>query len=440
METTLLIFIGLIIGGIISWIIFVKYLGQKGTSGEKLNSEYISKDIYNKTKDDLEKKNNEYLELSKILARTEQDNIHLKEKLKESQKNIEKIQETFIKEFENLANKLLDDKSKKFLEINEKNIGDILTPLKEKIRDFEKKVEETHKEEIRERISLKKELEQIVKLNQQVSSDATRLTNALKGDSKIQGNWGEIQLELILEKAGLVKDVHFRKEETFKDDAGKNQRPDYVVNMPDEKNMILDSKVSLTAYENYFNEDDDVLKTKYLKEHLTSIKKHIDELGNKNYQTLYDINPPDYVLMFVPVEPALTIAFREDIRLFEKALDKNIVLVSVSTLLATLRTISYIWKQENQKRNVYEIARESGKLYDKFVGFIEDLIGVGKKLDDARGTYAEAMNKLVESPKKGDTIVGRIERIKLLGADASKSIPHQILSEINEEDEEEKEE
>ncbi len=440
METTLLIFIGLIIGGIISWIIFVKYLGQKGTSGEKLNSEYISKDIYNKTKDDLEKKNNEYLELSKILARTEQDNIHLKEKLKESQKNIEKIQETFIKEFENLANKLLDDKSKKFLEINEKNIGDILTPLKEKIRDFEKKVEETHKEEIRERISLKKELEQIVKLNQQVSSDATRLTNALKGDSKTQGNWGEIQLELILEKAGLVKDVHFRKEETFKDDAGKNQRPDYVVNMPDEKNMILDSKVSLTAYENYFNEDDDVLKTKYLKEHLTSIKKHIDELGNKNYQTLYDINPPDYVLMFVPVEPALTIAFREDIRLFEKALDKNIVLVSVSTLLATLRTISYIWKQENQKRNVYEIARESGKLYDKFVGFIEDLIGVGKKLDDARGTYAEAMNKLVESPKKGDTIVGRIERIKLLGADASKSIPHQILSEINEEDEEEKEE
>jgi len=431
METAILILIGLAIGATAAWFIAkYKFEGQRGISKDELDSKYISREIYTETKAELDQKERTLIEINKTLARTEQDNTHLKQKLDEQKKEIEKIQETFKIEFENLANKLLEDKSKKFLELNEKNIGDILKPLKDKIQEFEKKVEETHKEETRERISLKKELEQIVKLNQQVSEDANRLTKALKGDSKIQGNWGEIQLELILEKAGLEKDIHYRKQENLKDDTGKNQRPDYIINLPDSKNLILDSKVSLTAYENYFNTENDTEKVKYLKDHLVSINKHISDLSDKNYQTLYGINPPDYVLMFVPIEPALTIAFKEDTRLFEKALDKNIVLVSISTLLATLRTISYIWKQENQKRNVYEIARESGKLYDKFVGFIEDLIGVGKKLDDAKGTYLEAMNKLVESPKKGDTIVGRIERIKNLGADATKSIPQQILDRV----------
>ena len=433
METFIIIILSLFVGIFIGWYSSkLIYKGQMGISTNELDSNYIAKEFHLETKSSLDKKHEELLELNKTLARTEQDNIHLKEKLEDQKKEIEKIQETFKIEFENLANKLLDDKSKKFLELNEKNIGDILKPLKEKIQDFEKKVEETHKEETRERISLKKELEHIVKLNQQVSEDANRLTNALKGDSKIQGDWGEIQLELILEKAGLEKDIHYRKQESIKDEEGKNHRPDYIINLPDEKNLILDSKVSLTSYENYFNTEEDSQKLRHLKNHLISINKHIDELGKKSYQNLYKINPPDYVLMFVPIEPALSIAIKEDSRLFEKALDKNIVIVSISTLLATLRTISYIWKQENQKRNVYEIANESGKLYDKFVGFIEDLIGVGKKLDDAKNTYVGAMNKLVESPRRGDTIVGRIERIKSLGVNPTKSIPKQILDRIEE--------
>lgn len=431
METAILILIGLSIGAITAWFIAkYKFEGQKGISKDELDSKYISREIYTEIKTELKQKENALSEIQKTLGKTEQENINLKNKLDEQKKEIEKIQETFKAEFENLANKLLEEKSKKFLDLNEKNIGDILKPLKEKIQEFEKKVEETHKEETRERISLKKELEQIVKLNQQVSEDANRLSKALKGDSKIQGNWGEIQLERILEKAGLEKGTHYRKQENLKDDTDNNRRPDYIIDLPDNKHLILDSKVSLTAYEKYFNTDNDSEKVKYLRDHLVSINKHISDLSNKNYHTLYGINPPDYVLMFVPIEPALTIAFKEDTRLFEKALDKNIVLVSISTLLATLRTISYIWKQENQKRNVYEIAKESGKLYDKFVSFIEDLVEVGKKLDDAKGKYDDAINKLVTSQRRGDTIVGRIEKIKRLGADATKSIPKQILDRV----------
>jgi len=330
-------------------------------------------------------------------------------------------------EFRNVANDLLEEKSKKFTELNEKNIGTILQPLKERIQQFEKKVEDTYNQETREKTALRKELEQMMKLNQQVSDDANRLTKALKGDSKTQGDWGEVQLELILERAGLQRGVHYRKQENFKTDDGANVRPDYVINLPEDKHIVVDSKVSLTAYEQYFNTDDEAQRVRYMQEHLSSLQRHIADLSGKNYQLLYGINPPDYVLLFVPLEAALTIALREDTTLFEKALARNIALVSPSTLLATLRTISFIWKQENQKRNVLEIARESGALYDKFVGFMDDLLGVGRKLNDSKAAYDDAMNKLCESPRKGDTIIGRIERLKTLGANATKQIPQQLL-------------
>jgi DNA recombination protein RmuC len=383
----------------------------------------IDRALYDELKTELQQKERALITAAAELAQARERNTILS-------KEIEKLQDTFRTEFKNVANELLEEKSQKFTALNEKNIGDILKPLKERIQEFEKKVEETYNQETREKTSLRKELEQMMKLNKQVSDDATRLTNALKGDSKVQGDWGEIQLELILEKAGLMRDIHYRKQENFKTDDGRNVRPDYIINLPEDKHFVIDSKVSLTAYENYYNAEEEGQQTKYLQEHLASLNRHLADLSSKNYQQLYGINPPDYVLLFVPLEPALTLALREDNALFEKALGKNIALVSPSTLLATLRTISFIWKQENQKRNVLEIAKEGGALYDKFVGFMEDLITVGKRLTDSKTAYEGAMNKLVESPKKGDTIIGRVQRLKDLGANATKQLPQNLLDRI----------
>lgn len=430
MEIILLV-IGIILGFLIGYFFAKqKSSGEKGIPLPELEKNYVRNDLLESEKRENEEKDRQIIELSKSLASMEQESKGLKEKLAEQKQEIEEIQQKFYVEFKNLSNELLDEKSKKFTEINQKNISDILTPLKEKIMEFERKVDETYKEETRERASLKTELENIIKLNQQVSEDANKLTSALKGDKKFQGDWGEIQLETLLQRAGLEKDIHYRSQPSFKDEDGNHQRPDYVINLPGDKNLILDSKVSLVAYEAYFNSEDEAEKAKFLKQHIQNLNNHINGLGAKNYQNIYDINPPDYVLLFVPVEPALVLALKEDHSLFDKALDKNIVLVSTSTLLATLRTISYIWKQENQRRNVYEIARESGALYDKFVGFYEDLEKVGRKIDDARSEYHAAMNKLKDSPQYGSTIIGRIERIKKLGADASKQLPDDVLKQI----------
>jgi len=380
----------------------------------------VARPLYDELKNELQQKNEELLKTTSELAQAKERNRILSEE-------IDKLQENFRSEFKHVANELLEEKSKKFTELNEKNITNILQPLKERIRDFEKKVEDTYNQETREKASLRKELEQMMKLNQQVSEDATRLTNALKGDSKVQGDWGEVQLELLLEKAGLLRDIHYRKQENFKTDDGRNVRPDYVINLPEDKHFVIDSKVSLTAYEQYYNTDDEAQRQKYRQEHLASLSRHIVDLGSKNYQQLYGINAPDYVLLFIPLEPALTMALREDTTLIEKALARNIILVSSTTLLATLRTVSFLWKQENQKRNVMEIAREGGALYDKFVGFMEDLIAVGRRLDDTSKEYKGAMNKLFDSPKKGDTIIGRIQRLRELGANASKQLPQNLL-------------
>jgi DNA recombination protein RmuC len=284
-------------------------------------------------------------------------------------------------------------------------------------------------------ISQKKELENIVRLNQQISEEASRLTLALKGDSKAQGDWGELQVEKILEQSGLAKNIHYTMQESMRDEEGSIQRPDFLINLPEDKHLILDSKVSLKAYEKFFNAENEPDRKSYFNDHLASIKKHISELSKKSYQSLYGINPPDYILMFMPLEGAFSSALKEDPGIYLKALDQNIVVVTTTTLLATLRTVAFMWKQETQKSNVYEIARESGKLYDKFVGFVEDLEEVGKKIEDSATKYHDAMNKLKTSPKKGDTIIGRIERIKSLGASTTKSIPSKFLDENGEEEE-----
>jgi len=271
-------------------------------------------------------------------------------------------------------------------------------------------------------------------LNLQLSGDAQNLASALKGDSKTQGDWGEFQLELLLEKAGLLKGTHYYTQPSFKDENGSDKRPDFIIQLPEGKHLIVDSKVSLTAYEKYFNAEDASKKSKFLKEHVDSIRGHIKDLSGKNYQHLYQINSPDYLLLFVPIEPAFAAALLHDSKLFLYALDNNIVIVTTSTLLATMRTVSYIWRQERQKKNVLEIARQSGLLYDKFVGFVEDLQDMGQRLDQAQASYHGAMNKLSDSKKYGDTLIGRAEKIKELGAKATKSLPEEFLEEEEDSD------
>ncbi len=351
----------------------------------------------------------------------------MQEKLDTQKTEMQQMREELNKEFKLMANEILEEKTKSFSESNAEKIGSILNPLKEKIQLFEKKVEETYNTETREKAALRKELEQIISINRQMSDDAQRLTSALKGDSKMQGDWGEMQLEMLLEKTGLKRDIHYTAQANLKTETGANVRPDFIINLPEGKNYVIDSKVSLTAYERYYNADSDAERATALKEHIQSLHKHINELGAKNYQHLYGIHSPDFVFLYVPIEPALTLALQHETGLFDKALTKNVVLVSSSMLLATLRTVSFIWKQENQKNNVLEIARESGALYDKFVGFTEDMLKLGNTLQSSKKTYDDAMNKLTTSTRKGDTIVGRIERLRTLGANTTKKIDQRLI-------------
>ncbi|MDF9794843.1 DNA recombination protein RmuC [Catalinimonas alkaloidigena] len=422
---SLLLLAAVILGAMGGWFAARFRYQRPFTNPQEIERKYISKELYSDAKRELYDSQQQVLRLTKTLAAKEQQNQSLHEQLLNQKSDIQDLQQQFRHEFKSLANELLEEKSQKFTALNEEKLSYILNPLKEKITDFRSKMEQTYHEEIRERASLRKEIEQLMHLNQQISEDAIRLTKALKGDSKVQGDWGEMQLELILEKAGLEKNIHYSSQSSFNDQTEeRTQRPDYIINLPESKHLILDAKVSLTAYENYYNTEDQGERNHYLKEHLDSIYRHMKGLSEKNYQQLYQINQPDYVIMFVPLEPALTAALREDAKVFEKCLDKNIVLVSTSTLLATLRTISYIWKQENQKKNVVEIAVESGKLYDKFVGFVDDLGKIENSLQSAQGHYQQAVNKLCYG--KGN-LVRRVEKLKELGANASKSIPDTFL-------------
>ncbi len=363
----------------------------------------------------------------KISAK-DQEIIHLQEKIKELIKSKDEQEQRLTKEFENLANKILDQNSEKFKQQNKEQLDLILNPLGKEIEKFKQKVEDTNKDYIQRNSALSQRIESLEKLNLQLSQDAINLTNALKGDSKTQGDWGEIQLEVLLEKSGLMNGVHFSTQGGYRDKEGKLKKPDFIINLPDNKHLIIDSKVSLTAYENYFNSDGEAAQKSALKKHLESIKNHYKELGSKDYPSLYGINAPDHVLMFVPIEPALMIALQEEQNIYLDALDKNVVLLSTSTLLATLSTIASIWKQEDQKRNVLEIAKEGGLLYDKFEGFVDDLIKIGKNLKNSQNSYQDAMNKLVDG--RGN-IIKKVENLKKLGAKTKKSLPQNIIERSN---------
>ena len=363
------------------------------------------------------------------LAKKENDFDNLLERNKEQKQEVEQLQEKFTKEFENLANKILEEKTVKFTEQNKENLKNILSPLQDRIQLFEKKVEDTHKESIDYHAALRQQILGLREMNEQMSKETINLTKALKGDSKMQGNWGELVLERVLEKSGLEKDREYFVQQSHTTEDGNRVFPDVIINLPDGKKMIIDSKVTLTAYERFINEEDDSLKNQHLKEHVVSINRHVEQLGNKNYQDLYQMESPDFVLLFIPIESAFAVALNEDTTLYNKAFEKNIVIVTPSTLLATLRTIDSMWTNQKQQENAIEIARQAGALYDKFEGFVADLIKIGKKMDEAKIEYGNAMNKLVDG--KGN-LVNSVEKLKKMGAKAKKSIPEAVLKRAEE--------
>lgn len=358
------------------------------------------------------------------LAKAEEAFINQQKNITEQEKKITDLQEKFKNDFELIANKILDDKSKKFTEQNKANLDVILNPFKEKIQNFEKKVEEVYDKELRDKISLREEVKKLYDLNNKISEEANNLTKALKGDNKKQGNWGELILEKILERSGLVKGREYQIQFDTNNQEGERIKPDVVIFLPDKKHLVIDSKVSLVAYESYVNSEDEEHKQKALKSHLESVKSHIKLLSEKNYQTSKDFNTPDFVLLFVPIESSFAIAVQTDHDLFNYAWDRQIVIVSPSTLLATLRTIASIWKQDRQAKNVLTIAEESGKLYDKFVGFLTDLESIGAKISATQKAYEDAHKKLYSG---SGNVITKIEQLKKLGAKASKQIDSKKL-------------
>jgi DNA recombination protein RmuC len=353
---------------------------------------------------------------------------NLEEKLSENKADVAKLQEKFAKDFEILANKILEEKSSKFTEQNRENIKQILNPLQEKIQTFEKKVEDTHKESIDYHAALRQQIIGLKDLNLQMSKETLNLTKALKGDSKTQGNWGELVLERVLEKSGLQKNSEYFVQQSFTNEDGKRIMPDVVIHLPDDKKMIIDSKVSLTAYEQYINTDDENEKAQFLKEHVNSLKRHIDQLSEKKYETIYEIDSPDFVLLFIPIEPAFAVALNSDNLLYNKAFERNIVIVTPTTLLATLRTIDSMWNNEKQQRNAIEIALQAGRLYDQFVNLTEDLIKVGNQLKTVQGSYDTSMKKLTGN----GNLIKKVENIRKLGAKGTKNFNDRLLERATE--------
>jgi DNA recombination protein RmuC len=396
---------------------------EKSILSEKYGDLQIIKEKL-ETELDSERQKNE--QLQNRIAKAEVEYRNLQEKLDTQKREMEELQKKFASEFENIANKILKQNSQEFTSVNEKKIGDILNPLKEKIRDFEKKVEDTYQKGLKDQTDLKAELKKLYEINYKISEEANNLTRALKSDTKKQGNWGELVLSRVLERSGLVEGTEYETQTSTRNDEGNIIRPDVVVKLPDNKHIIIDSKVSLTAYEAFVNSDDDASREKFLKQHISSIKNHVKELSEKSYQNAEIFDTPDFVLLFMPLESAFSAAIQADNSLFGFAWDKKIVIVSPTTLLATLRTISSIWKHEKQTRNALEIAKQGGALYDKFFGLVTDMEKLGNQLNTVRKTFDDAHGKLTGG--RGN-LIKQVEKLKELGAKAAKSLPGKYLEE-----------
>jgi len=370
----------------------------------------------------------ERIKLSDALRSLESSRSYLQaqqEKLEEQKSEIKNNQEKFNKDFELIASRILEEKSNKFVEHNRANLDLIIKPLRENIKTFEEKVDKVYKAESDERNVLKGHINQLIEQSNLMNQETQNLTKALKGDSKKQGNWGELILERVLERSGLVKDQEYRIQASHQSADGSRFQPDVVIDLPDDKHLIIDAKVSLTAYERLVNCETEEERIQYTKQHINSIRNHIIELSSKNYSELYKINSPDFVMLFIPIESSFSIAVQKDADLFNFAWERHVVIVSPSTLLATLRTIASMWKQERQNRNVMEIARLSGEMYDKFIGFMTDMEGIGKNIKQSQEAYEKAINKL--SSGRGN-LSTTAEKIKKLGARTGEQLDQKFIS------------
>jgi DNA recombination protein RmuC len=427
MESIMLL-IGLIAGGGIGWFVARSRFSasNQGTPVAVLVEQEKNKELQarlSELKTELNQERNKLSDANHSLASVEADYRNLQEKLQDQKKELEAMHEKLTLQFKNLANDIFEEKSKKFTDQNKSNIFDLLKPLGDKIMDFEKKVDETHKDNISRNSALREQLENLQKLNVQMTREAENLTRALRGDTKTQGAWGEFILESILEKSGLERDREYSIQESFTTVEGR-LRPDVIIRLPENKHVIIDSKVSLTAYNNFVNAESEEDKVIYLKSHLASMRQHMKLLGDKNYQKNISDSSLDFVIMFIPIEPAYILAIQSEKNLYEEALERRIVFVSPMLLIPFLQLIKSTWKQEYQTRHVLDIANKAGDLYDKFVGFTEDLITLGRHLDSSKKFYEESMKKL--SVGSGN-LVRRVEDLKKLGAKASKNIDHGLL-------------
>jgi len=382
----------------------------------------ISKDL-SVSKEQIADRNERIRVLTGDLATKEESLRQTNERLLSQVKEMEESRKQMVIEFENVAGRILEERSGQFVQNSKDGLTIILKPLQDRLEDFNKQVRDFREKDIVEKTQLTVAIESLRELNQRLSEDANNLTSALKGDSKLQGDWGEFQMETLLEAAGLERGIHFRIQESFKGEEGSRQRPDCIIILPEDRNLIIDSKVSLTAFVEYFSAKTEEEREACAIRHLKSVQEHIKELSAKNYKDIYGLNVPDYVLMFIPQEPALAMAMREDVDIFNQAFERNIVLVTGATLLATMKTVSFIWKQEKQKKNVLEIARVGGALYDKFVGFAEDLQEVGSQIGKAQASYESAFKKL--STGQGN-LVRQAETLRELGAKVSKKMPSKL--------------
>lgn len=420
MEITIVALLAIII------IFLVVLLTKKSSkpNEQELPALVILKDENQRLQQELTQLRANYINENNRATRAEENLKAQREIAFKQQQNLEELQQRFNIEFSNIANKILDEKSAKFTLQNQSNLDQILNPLKANIKSFEEKVDKVYQTEAAERSQLKGVIFQLMDQSKQIQTDANNLTKALKGDNKKQGSWGEIILERVLETSGLVKDREYTIQKSLNNSEGERFQPDVVINLPDEKNLIVDAKISLVAYERMINAETEEEKTLYLKQHLISIKNHIDGLSAKNYQHLYAINSPDFVLLFIPIEASFSVTVQADTELFNYAWNKKVVLVSPTTLLATLRTIASIWKVDRQNKNVFEIAKEAGGLYDKFVGFIKDMEDIEKSLTNSQKAYNEAFKKLQYG---SGNLITRAEKIKKLGAKTNKQIDQKFL-------------
>ena len=423
----LFILIGLLVGGLVGWLISKSSLagGLQDAKTRLLVEQEKSKSLLDQLdgqKKILESEREKILDLTNSLAAAEADYRNLEEKLEERKEEAQELQKKFTDQFKNLANEIFEEKSKKFTDQNKSNIFDLLKPLGEKIVEFEKRVEETHKDTISRNSALREQLENLQRLNVQMTKEAENLTRALKGDSQTQGAWGEFILESILEKSGLERDREYSIQESFTTAEGR-LRPDVIIRLPENRHVIIDSKVSLTAYNSFINAQTEEEKVIALKAHLISIRQHMKGLSEKNYQNISD-QSLDFVIMFIPIEPAYILAIQSEKNLYEEALQRRIVFVSPTLLIPSLQLIKNTWKQEYQTRHVLDIANRAGLLYDKFVGFTDDLVKLGVQMDAAKDSYVKSMNKLTSGT---GSVTRNLEELKKLGAKATKSIDQKLL-------------